>query len=142
MTNEEKYRKYMRCLNRWMSNRENGKWVADYLFANQIHWIGIYGYGMLGKHLVHELQTKSFPIKWVMDRSSLGDENYHDIQKPDNLCKLGDVDMVIITSLADVENVEAFLLQSVTGNIISIEELVDSILVWRNQIRNCVNERH
>ena len=133
MSNEEKFKKNMKCLDKWLSNRENNKWIADYLNTCGFSRVGIYGYGILGKHLVHELQKRDFSIKWVMDRSSLGDEVYHNIQRPDNLCELEDGEMAIITSLAAVEDVEALLLQSVTGKVISIEELIDAVYVWGNQ---------
>ena len=133
MNNEDKFRKNMKCLDKWLSNRENNKWIADYLNNCQISRVGIYGYGILGKHLVRELQKRDFSIKWVMDRVSMGDETCHDIQRPDHLSELEDVEMAIITSLAAVEDVEALLLQKVTGKVISIEELIDTVFGWGNQ---------
>jgi len=133
MNNEEKYRKNMRCLDKWLSNREKQKWIADYLNTYQIHQVGIYGYGILGRHLVRELLEQDFSIGWVMDRSSSGDDICGNIVRPNDSDKLEDVDMAIITTVADVEEVENVLLKFVTGRIISVEELVDSIYVWGNQ---------
>lgn len=133
MNNEEKYRKNMRCLDKWLSNHEKQKRIADYLGTHKIHQVGIYGYGILGKHLVRELQGQNFPISWVMDRSSSGDDVCCNLVRPDDSDKLEDVDLAIITSLTDVEEMENILLKFVTGRIISIEELIDSIYVWGNQ---------
>ncbi len=133
MTDEMKYKKNMRCLDNWMSNKENGKWIADYLSAHQICRIGIYGYGILGKHLVRELQERDFSISWVMDRSSFGNEQCSNIVRPDDADTLEKVDMAIITSLSAVEEAETVLLGFVKGNIISIEELVGTIYAWGNQ---------
>lgn len=132
MNDEEKYRKNMRCLDKWLSNHERQKWIADYLDAHQIHRVGIYGYGVLGRHLVRELQGQDFPVCWVMDKS-LPDDHICRFARPDESDKLEDVDMAIITSLANVEEMEAVLLKFVTGRILSIEELIDSIYVWGNQ---------
>ena len=133
MRNEEKYRRNMRCLDKWMTNREKGKWIGDYFDTCQFQRVGIYGYGMLGKHLVRELRKKHFHISWVMDKTSSGDEACSSISRPDNINELENVDMVIITSLANVEEIEAFLLEHGMNKVISIEELTDSIYGWRNQ---------
>ena len=133
MNNEEKYKRNMRCLDKWLSNHEKQKWLADYLNTYQIHLVGIYGYGILGKHLVKELLSQNFPISWVMDRASFGDDICGNIVRPDDLDKLVDVDMAIITTVAAVEEMESVLRKFVTGRIISIEELIDSICAWGNQ---------
>lgn len=133
MSHEDKYRKNMRCLDKWLSNREKGKKIADFLNTYQVYRVGIYGYGILGKHLVRELQGQGFPISWVIDRSFSGDDVCCNLVRPDDSDKLEDVDLAIITSLTDVEEMENILLKFVTGRIISIEELIDSIYVWGNQ---------
>lgn len=133
MSNEEKFRKNMRCLDNWLSNREKGKKIADYLNTYQIHRVGVYGYGILGRHLVRELHGQGYPVSWVMDRSASGDDVCRRLVRPCDSDKLEAVDMVIVTTLAAVEEVEAFLMGFVEGRIISIEELVDSIYVWGNQ---------
>lgn len=133
MSLEDKYRKNMKCLDKWLSNREKGKKIADFLNTYQVYRVGIYGYGMLGKHLVRELQGQNVSIRWVMDRASSGDDNCSNLVRPNDSDKQEDVDMAIITTLADVEEVETFLQSFVTGKIISVEELIDSIYVWGNQ---------
>lgn len=131
MTREEKHVKNLRCLDKWMLNIEEGKQISDYLRKFQIQRIGIYGYGILGRHLVRELQGLS--VRWVMDKSASGDDIYDNVVRPDDADRQEDVDMAIIAAVSDVEEVEALLLKFVTGTIISIEELIDSVCVWGNQ---------
>ena len=131
MTREEKHVKNLICLYKWMSNIEEGKQISDYLRKFQIQRVGIYGYGILGRHLVRELQ--GFSVRWVMDRSALGDDIYSNVVRPDDADKQEDVDMAIIAAVSDVEEVETLLLKFVTGTIISVEELIDSVCVWGNQ---------
>ncbi len=133
MTIEERRRRNLRCMDKWLTSLEKGKRITDYLSKYQIHRIGIYGYGMLGKHLVRELQGQNFHISWVMDKSASGDDICKNVVRPDDLDKPEDVDMAIIAAVSDVEEVEALLLKFVTGKIISVEELIDSIYVWGNQ---------
>jgi hypothetical protein len=131
MTREEKHVKNLICLDKWMSNIEEGKQISDYLRKFQIQRVGIYGYGILGRHLVRELQ--GFSVRWVMDRSALGDDIYSNVVRPDDADKQEDVDMAIIAAVSDVEEVETLLIKFVTGTIISVEELIDSVCVWGNQ---------
>lgn len=133
MNSEQKYRKNMRCLDKWLSNREKDKEIADYLHTYRIGRIGIYGYGILGKHLVRELRSRDYPVSWVVDRAEPDDDACCNLLKPENLEGVEDVDMAIITTLADVEEVEGILRKHVTGRIISVEELIESIYVWGNQ---------
>lgn len=133
MGNGEKYKRNMCCLDKWLSNHEQKKRIGDYLDSCHIHRVGIYGYGMLGRHLVRDLQGQGIPIGWVMDRAALGDDVYSNPVRPDALDKPEDVDLAVITTLADVEEAEAVLMRFVTGRIISLEELVECIYVWGNQ---------
>lgn len=133
MTGEEKYKKNMKYLDKWLLNIEKGKQIADYLKLYRICRIGIYGYGILGKHLARELQGSEFSIIWVMDKSASGDDICGKVVRPNELDRLEDVDLAIIATVADVEEVETILLKFVTGKIISIEELIDSIYMWGNQ---------
>ncbi len=133
MTAEDKRKKITLCLDKWLFNMEAGKRFADYLRIFQIHRVGIYGYGMLGRHLVRELQGDNFYIAWVMDRKVSGDDIYSDVARPDDFDKLEDVDIAIVATISDMEEIEALLLKFVTGKIISVEELINSIDKWGNQ---------
>ena len=123
----------MNCLDRWLTAYERGNFIADYLRHCQMNSIGIYGYGMLGRHLVYELQEKGVSIQWVLDRSASGDERYDRILKPESWKNLPDVDMAVITTLADVEEIEMLLADFVTGQIISVEELIENLYRWGRQ---------
>jgi len=134
MSNEEKYRKNMRCLDKWMINRENKKSIYAYLVeVYNVHRIGIYGYGILGKHLVRELQEDGCDVVWVMDKTAPKDCAHFNMIRPTEVDRVENVDMAIITTLGAAEEVEAFLMKHVTGRIISIEELIESIYAWGEQ---------
>lgn len=133
MNREAKLRKIMNCLDKWMSNREQNKWIAEYLRSVSVQKVSIYGLGILGKHLLYELEKNEFPVSWVMDKSAPKKE-YAKIIRPEEVENQEDVDMVIITAVADVEEIEAFLLPKITGKMISIEELIQLVKVWGNQI--------
>ena len=133
MSNEEKYRCIMKCMHKWMVNLENKKEIADYLCALGVQYVGVYGYGILGKHLVRELLDKGMTVSWVIDRISGGDAYYSKIIRPDDLDNLEKVDLVVITALADMERVEMLFSGKPDAKIISVDELVDSVFGWGNQ---------
>ena len=129
MDREEKYKRNMKCLDRWMTAHENGNNAADYLKTIQVKEIGIYGYGILGKHLVYELQKEKFPIQWIMDKRPFRDDKIY-IVRPDDQKERKDVGLAVITALAEVEEIETFLSVFVTGQILSIEELIENLYRW------------
>lgn len=131
MDNEEKYKRNMECLDGWMQNRENGKWIAEFLRSCRVSQVGVYGYGILGKHLVWELLDKDFPVRWVMDRSAWGNKLFAEISRPEDAPYLDAVDMVVITSFESLEEMERLIFGTVEAEtIISIEELFRSIESW------------
>lgn len=130
MDQNEKYKKIMKCLDYWLMAHEKGNYVADYLKHCHYKKIGIYGYGVLGRHLVYELMEGKFKIQWVMDKFSTGDEKYEHIIRPDDRESQKDVDIAIITAVTVVEEIEMFLSGFVTGQIISVEELIENMWRW------------
>ncbi len=68
-----------------------------------------------------------------MDRKDSGDDIFSDVVRPDYFDKLKDVDISIVATISDMEEIEALLLKFVTGKIISVEELINSIDKWGNQ---------
>lgn len=60
--------RYIQILDRWLSLKEQGKSVALYLQEQRIESIAIYGMGMLGMHLIKELEDSSIVIKYGIDK--------------------------------------------------------------------------
>lgn len=114
-----------KILNQWMCLKEKKKSIAAYLMEEGIKDIGIYGYGIMGKHLVRDLIGEGLLSFWVVDRQADYDECCSIVRRPDELSKLTNVDLVIVTSVLYIEEIERDLLDKGISKIISIEELVD-----------------
>jgi len=64
----EKFESYLNLLDRWMLLRENGAGLADYLIKNGIKKVAVYGFGILGRHLLRELSGSMLEIVGIVDR--------------------------------------------------------------------------
>ncbi len=117
------------CLNTWMCNREEGKYISDYLAYKNINSIGIYGYGMMGKHLIAELKDSNINVLWIMDKKdfdlpvkSVHIEDAEGLERPD---------LVIVTPIKGYEEIECQLREKGFEKIRGTEELVEVISSWK-----------
>ena len=120
--NVEKNRKTARCFDRWMTLREEGKKVYDYLLKYGIKTVAIYGMGRLGKHLLYELKNSDIEIKYIIDRRS---KMHHPEYQIRNLNEeLEKVDAVIITPTWDFDLIYKELSTKIESSFFSLEELI------------------
>jgi hypothetical protein len=66
----DKYKKMVDCFERWMLIKEENKVLSDYLTKHSIKTVAIYGMGILGRHLLTELEKSNLEIKYIIDRRS------------------------------------------------------------------------
>lgn len=62
---------YFKVMDEWMTIRERGKSIADFLRVNNYNSVTIYGYGVLGRHLYKELIDSNIEIVAVVDKKDL-----------------------------------------------------------------------
>ena len=130
MTNEEKYKRLTGCLNKWLKCVHEEKLLADYLEYKSIASVAVYGYGILGKNAVRELSIHEFPILWIADRRKIGVMESFPTYLADQLEDAPQPDLIIISSVTDVEEIEKKLQGIFQCLIITIEELIDCISGW------------
>ena len=120
-----KYQKYMHYFNKWMENREHGLWIADYLKKQGSPSVSVYGCGILGRHLIWELNNKNYPVMWIMDKSDSHEQ--YEVNGLKDINTVKKVNLVIVTAMADYEDVEMFICAHDVGRPISLEELINII---------------
>lgn len=122
-----KYQKYMHYFDKWMNNREHDLWIPDYFSKKGSPSIAIYGCGMLGRHLIWELEKMKYPISWIMDK---GDSSSTVCSKTIGINEVANapkVDLIIVTAMADYEEIEKFLCDYDIGRPIGLDELINII---------------
>ena len=124
----ERYRGYWKVLDQWLCIKEIGKSVSEYLNANNVRQIAIYGVGMLGKHLIKELENTEINIAYCVDRFVNSGENDYKTYSMDE--KLPYVDAIIVTVIYDFENIQNQISKKFDGEIISLDTLINNTLTF------------
>ncbi len=134
MEKDNKYQKIMRCLDRWMTERENNNSISKYLKKKNINCIGIYGYGILGRHLLYELcKDNSIEIAWIMDkRANAISEDFQILGTETEV--VPEADAIIITALCDFEEIEAQLCRKINCLLIPLSEIIDEMKFFREKV--------
>ena len=114
----------------WMTNREEGKAIDEYLRNKNVNRIGIYGYGALGKHLVAELLNSDIEIAWIMDRKDMNIDNGLRFVRVSDSKGEDNPELIIVASIRYYEEIEKELIDRGFKNICSIEELVEEMRYW------------
>lgn len=118
-----KFEIYLNFLDRWMLIREEHIKVEDILCKRNLKTILIYGYGIIGKHLVSELSDSDVSVIGVIDKKNVlihGLKTY----TPDE--RLPKADAIIVTAFYFWEEIRTLLIENgVTTPVISFEEIMD-----------------
>lgn len=121
--NSNKYEIYLNFLDRWMLLRENAIFIESVLCKRNIYTVLIYGYGIIGRHLLTELSDSKICIKGIVDQKNIlvdGLETY----TPDQ--ELPTADAIIIASFYFFDEIKDSLNSyNAAATVISIEELVN-----------------
>lgn len=118
----DRSRRVYRCLERWMTLREEKKNFEEYLCQFGIKEIAIYGAGILGQHLAEELKGSSIQIKYIIDRdSSRQIAGYRTVHPSQELEK---VDAIIITVAGEFGNVCDAIKDKTDARLMGIEEMI------------------
>lgn len=123
MKKAERYRGYWKIFDTWMSLLENCGTVADYLQKMGYKNVAVYGYGMLGKHLVHQLKTLGVCVDYVIE-SNIGKET-DGIPMYSLDGNLPEVDAVIVTVMYDYDKIYEDLKDKIKAEILPITRLLE-----------------
>lgn len=134
ITNDEKYKRMFQLLGRWVSLNECGLTIGKYLKEKKVRNIAIYGFGILGKHLLFELREAGINIVYGIDkRNDKLNLNITFIDLSDKKA-LPDVDFLIVTAVSDYEEIEKEICEVRKYPVISLEELINDLEKYRRRI--------
>lgn len=121
----KKLSEYYHILNKWLIIKQQQKTIADYFSTKGYKTVGIYGMKEMGERLISELEDSDITVKCIIDQdSSLVKQNISVISPHD---KFPDVDVVVVTASFYFDEIKEKLNCKVSGDIISIEEIIYGI---------------
>lgn len=122
----EKYKIYMDLLDKWMVLREKNIHVKQYLDKYGYKQIVIYGYGMLGKHLLTELLADGVEIVCVIDRKI--NVIYEEIEACNIEDNLKNIDAIIVTPVCEFDGIwREIKKQNVEVSVMSLQEIIEDM---------------
>lgn len=120
-----KYRLISGCLDEWMALREKNINPADYLKKSSYKRIAMYGMGILGRHFLYDLEKAGVEVAYIIDRRVELKHPKLDIKGLED--DLENVDAVVVTAIADFDEIFDSLKGKVNCPIISIAEMIREI---------------
>ena len=113
---------YYRLFNQWLSLKQEGKNLAEYLQFNEYKSVAIYGMSTPGERLIEELEYTDIEIKYVVDRNADNIVARQPKYKSDD--ELPKVDVMIVTAILAFQDIQEDMEKKVDFPIISLEDMV------------------
>lgn len=123
---KNKIESYFSVLDKWLTIKEQGKCLNQYFRKNNVRTIGIYGYGVLGRHLAEELYGSDVDVRCIIDRK-VSDISYNiKVVKPEE--EIQGLDMIVVTAYYFWDEITELLKQKGIDQIVSLEAMIDAIM--------------
>lgn len=121
-TENDKNLCYMNLLDHWMTLREKGIFIADWLLKEGHKHVAIYGHGILGRHLYSELQGSEIQVEYFIDQqgSSAGAECRTYLPSE----KIPEIDLVIVTAVYHYGEIYCKMKDKGIRNIVSLQTIL------------------
>ena len=128
LRDNEKCKRMFRVLSDWMTAREHGISISDYLKQFGIYNVAIYGFGHFGKHLFSELKKSDIKIRCIIDRNAKYIDTDIAIKTLDD--EIEEVDAVVVAILKDsnVDMIEHNIKQKLDARLFWITDIVSEML--------------
>ena len=126
-TVETKYKKILHILDRWLTLKECGMSVGNYLKGKNNTKVAIYGLGVIGKHLLYELQQDGINVVYGIDKNSAKLDLNVFFMEWKNKSIFPEVDLLIVTAVNDYPVIEKELLEVRKYPIISFEDIINEM---------------
>lgn len=112
----------LKLYSQWVSLKQQGKSIADYLKAQDYKTVAIYGMHYMGENLLEELRGSDVEVKYAIDRNA---ENiFSDVDVLTMNDDLPPVDAVIVTAFYFFDEIEESLAEKLDCPALSIEDIL------------------
>ena len=113
---------YYRLMLQWLSLKQEGKNLAEYLEFNGYKSVAIYGLNEAGERLIEELEYTDIDIKYIVDRNAENLATRLPKYKPDE--PMPDVDVMIVAAIMSFQEIQEDMEKKVSFPIVSLEDVV------------------
>jgi len=110
------------CLDRWITLKEKQMNPIEYIKERNWKKIALYGMGKLGLHFMHELSQCNEEVAYIIDKRSEMQYPGIDVISPDDCFPKADV--LVVTAVADFDEVYQKCKAKFSGDIISLEQII------------------
>lgn len=121
-----RYQNYWKILDKWLSLLEDGTKIEQYFLCRDIHHIAVYGLGMLGNHLVSQLEESQIVVDYGIDRRGNDIKRCFPVYTPESL--LPKTELVIVTVTNEFADIYEELNKQMDCEIVSLDEVLSSLL--------------
>lgn len=115
----------MHLFDKWLRIKESEKTLSSYFEKKSYKEIAIYGIGMVGKHLLTELECTDVNVIYGIDKQGSQLNFSFPIYKIG--MELPKADVIVVTVMHEFDKIYKELRRKYRGSIVSIEEVVDFI---------------
>lgn len=116
-----------RFMDQWMFMMQRGMNISDFLLKHNYYRIAVYGMGAIGQRFVESLRNTSIMVEYAIDRKADKIKSVVPIVTPDGI--LEPVDVVVITAITYIKEIEDTLKSHINCSMISIKEILDTMML-------------
>lgn len=128
LRDNEKCKKMFRVLSDWMTVREQGILVADYLIEMRMHSVLIYGYGHFGRHLLAELQKSDIEVKGIIDRNAHYIDTDTMVRTLEDDIEAADAVIIAILKNENSDMIEKNIMRRIDARVFWITDIISELL--------------
>lgn len=120
-TRANKFELYLNDLDLWMALREQKISIVDSLKKKGVSKIAIYGYGIMGRHLLEECKQSDIECSYIIDRQRDKIHTLIPVYSPND--ELPTVDMIIVSAYFFYEDIKS----CISSECISLGTLIHEV---------------
>lgn len=116
------YKTYWRLMDKWMRKKENNISLGSIIQRKGYSHIAIYGYGILGEHLIKELEKTEVVIDYLIDTRKT--TNNYEFRMVNLDGELPETNLIVVSVINEYDTIYQRLAQMTDIPIVSLEEIV------------------
>lgn len=109
----------------WVTVKQEGKNLADYLEKKGYKKIAVYGMSFAGETLIGELKNTNVKVAYGIDKNA--DSIYADVDIVTMDDDIDEVDAIVVTAVTFFDEIAEALSEKIDCPIISLEDILDEV---------------